>query len=771
MKRILKSVLLGLLTVFATQIQAQDGSKFFRWTNQDDQDGSFAKVLQVLNQKAGLSLSAQDFRLDEDRDLAYDHYQRYTQLVDKLPVQSMAIRLWVEKGSTRLLQAEANVVAPSSVKTGKDFIHLQRARQMQAAGDFNGLAQLSVLTTEEAQKLVLAAVRASEDSKMRDIKSSRMWIGQDLVDQYTIRAAHGTHVIQVGVVAKKILNQTYTPYATGDQQLTVNLYPIYEEFNETLLPREPKTLSYISELVPRYSEDPYADLRSKSYLLSKLDPFQAETAAGQAAGFWSFPRLFQDARMAVSRVPLMPNNFEFNGVWLRGRYATTNIHPNAFEKFKGIEIPQLYSTNFFPRWVEREDGDTDIIPSSGFLGKVVLSPEEAMNRPATRLPEHDPVRYINEGFDEMQVYYAINELFTELKARGFTDPELSTRPFHALLFDPDISMRDNAYYTNDTINFTTYSAHQVNMARDNTTIWHELGHGVMDRLMGDFLQLADTGGLQEGMADFVAQLVIEGANQGKPFLGQEHMRVVNSTGFYLTNEVHDDGEAYGGSMRDMLESSMKTFGHEDGLLAFTDLTLEAMRFSRDHPHLTASDWFDHMLFADSVGSPLRKPNLLHDVVVNALSHRNFVANPAARATMSLTYEDKEITSDAAGSRSKPIPLTMKADETKAFNLKVKLKSGDGLKFQYPLNVKVFYVSGPLQGAIKWENQDHEPQIVTLQSEADVATIPMKVYGKCDYANREDGSCVDFAYVQIWNGADAKKPVAKKRFYLRIKTQG
>ena len=55
--------------------------------------------------------------------------------------------------------------------------------------------------------------------------------------------------------------------------------------------------------------------------------------------------------------------------------------------------------------------------------------------------------------------------------------------------------KDNAFYDSDTINFATYSPQELNMARDNTTIWHELGHGVMDRLMGTRLNLADTGGL------------------------------------------------------------------------------------------------------------------------------------------------------------------------------------------------------------------------------------------------------------------------------------
>ncbi|MBM6700585.1 hypothetical protein H7U32_09905, partial [Bifidobacterium pullorum subsp. saeculare] len=156
----------------------------------------------------------------------------------------------------------------------------------------------------------------------------------------------------------------------------------------------------------------------------------------------------------------------------------------------------------------------------------------------------------------MQVYYAINQLFDALRPMGFTDPDLAERPFNAFLFNPDIESMDNAFYESDTINFTTYSPNEMNMARDNLTIWHELGHGVMDRLMGEKLDLADTGGLSEGMADFVAQLVVEGSEFGRDFLGRSDQRINNQTGFYLTNEVHDDGEAYGGTMKAFLDAAI-----------------------------------------------------------------------------------------------------------------------------------------------------------------------------------------------------------------------
>jgi hypothetical protein len=74
----------------------------------------------------------------------------------------------------------------------------------------------------------------------------------------------------------------------------------------------------------------------------------------------------------------------------------------------------------------------------------------------------------------------------------------------------------------------------------------------------------------------------------------------------------------------------------------------------------------------------------------------------------------------------------------------------------------------LQGAIHWVGEEKGAQTYTLNSEADSVKIPLQVTGTCDRINREDGTCVDFAYVQVWNAGETKRPNAKKRFYLHIK---
>ena len=58
-------------------------------------------------------------------------------------------------------------------------------------------------------------------------------------------------------------------------------------------------------------------------------------------------------------------------------------------------------------------------------------------------------------------------------------------------------------------------------------------------------------------------------------------------------------------------------------------------------------------------------------------------------------------------------------------------------------------------------------IYEIASAADSLIIPLKASTKCETVNQPDGSCKDYAYVQIFNQGQTK-PLAKKRFYLNLK---
>jgi hypothetical protein len=749
--------------------------QFVRWTLKEDKNADLNHIIEVLNQKTGLSLKDSDFALlkAQERDLANHHFAQFSQVAGGLPIDSLSIRVWTDLKTHEAVQVEALVDSP------------QKSEKLSAQMKHFGITTASLKSPELSQK-VMEVVRAEakrnqDDPRVSSVRFQDQWQKGELVRVVKAKGRRGEHRITISLKTLKVVGAEYAEFPQGELAVDPNdeisvpaqVFPIYEEVERTgkILERSPALLRYIKGHVLRAQGDIYLPLKDRKYLEAQYNPIAGDTPEGQALGFWSMNWIKSRAQAIRDALPASENTFSQGGVILEGRYATVSLHPEVVNKFSGLNFTPAISSQFKPDWRETAVGTNswEMVPMGALLGRPLASFSEAWNRPARRLPMHDPVSYINDGFDEIQVYYGVTQLVDSLRAMGYTDPELSTRPFNAFLYDPDISMRDNAYYTDDTINFTTYSPNQPNMARDNPTIWHELGHGVMDRLMGDAISLADTGGLSEGMADFIAALVIADVSENKPFEGSDDFRIINKTGFFLTNEVHDDGEAYGGAMKDFLDAAMAQMG-KAGLVKVTDLTLEAMRLSRNHPGLTAQDWFNHLFFADELGHPgVRAPGELAPLLSASLAGRNFSFEGKEPASFRLLNGEQEVVSGGPGSRQRPIPLSLGANEKADYRLDVQLKSTETYQFNYPVTVKVQLVGGPIQGAIHWEGEEQSPQTYQINSESELLSINLSARGTCDYENRDDGSCVDFAYVQVFNHGETK-PQAKKRFYLRVKTK-
>jgi len=744
-----------LSILVTTTVRADD---LIRWTGSDDVNASVAHVISVINQKTGRVFSESDFYLTESRELAFTKYELYEQLSGGVPVDGKAIRIWTDLKTNSTVQVEAAL--------DLSLIHSPGQEKLAFFRPFT-------LSEKRTMKLANAAVKKSnQDTSFRGIDWKDRILNGELVRLVTIKGKHGKHQIKISHQTRKVITYTYEEFPQMD--LNALVYPIYEEVegSGTILSRVPAKLTHVFSSVPQVNGDIYAGMKVQKYYDTSFSPILGGTPDGRAQGYWSMTYLKEQAAKIRASLTQIQNDYSA-GLLLQGDYATINIHPDAFSKFTGINFTAKPSAAFFPNWVVTKVDGADVnemIPESAFYGKPLLSADELLTRPARRLPNNDPVSYMNDGFDEIQVYYAINTLMEELHLRGLTDPDLSTRPFNAFLFNPDVEYRDNAFYTDDTINFTTYSAKQANMARDNSTIWHELGHGIMDRLMGDNIKLADTGGLSEGMADFMAQIIVQSVTNQVPFPGSDQFRIINQTGFFLTNEVHDDGEAYGGAMNDFMMAAMKKDG-QAGLHKVADVILEAMRLCRDHPGLTAQDWFNHILFADSLGRDgVRAPGELAPLMLAAINGRNFHLNGSPVASLTLINDGtgKEVVAGAEGSRGHAIPVTIAKDATAHFDLSVNLKSSKEYVFNYPLTVKVEFAKGALQGAVHWVGKENGPKLFTLNSEADTLHIPLDVTGTCDFINRQDGTCSDYAYVQILNLGETDHPRAKKRFYVQVK---
>lgn len=763
MVKIIISLLLVFVVHFSTAHSA--GSvQFVRWTAAESTATDLKTIVQILNQKLGENLTAADFILIEDRKLATSHYLRYHLVIDGIPAGDQLLRIWIGDDE-KLIQSEAALTVNQ-----KEFLQKK----------FSGIKALSLskgLSSEQTMALVADAIKSSEDQLIRETQWNDYWIRDDLVRLVVVKGRRGKTTIEIDLVKKKVISVRYKEFPTlgkvaDEFSLKAKVFPVYEEAEKIpgVLDRVDVTLKGLKVARPVTTDDMFAPLKTQKYLASKANSVLGMTEEGRKQGFWSMDYVKGQAASVISKLNTLDNS-PTNGMYLYGKHATINLHPDAIIKWgKELIFKPSLSASFLPMYLPFGEKDYEMIPSAGQFGSPLMSYSEAYERKAERSKTHDPLTYINQGFDEIQVYYAIEELFEVLNSRGFSDENLSTRPFHAFLYDPDISSKDNAYYTDDTINFATYSGEFQNMARDNTTIWHELGHGVMDRLMGEKLVLNDTGGLSEGMADFISELVLKGSvGDTSKIPGYEDFRIINNIGFYLTNEVHDDGEAYGGTMRDLLELAIARDGLEKGLLKVTDLTLEAMRLTRDHPALTAEDWFLHMYFADSRGAKVRKPGELKSLLDKALSSRNFRADGLARAEFKLLNlnADEEVTSEALGSRDRPIRYKIALDETVTHKLGVRFKSSDLYKFDYPLKVVAQFNGGPLQGAVHWVDEEKGSLTFEIKNEAALVDFSVSAIGKCDYSNRTGGGCKDFVYLQVFDKTHTTKPIAKKRFYLVI----
>ncbi len=737
-----------VIVLFGMNAQAE---KFVRWTYKEDTNVDFTQIVQKIEAQTGYTLNIHDFVLDEDRDLATSHYSRHLQVQSGLPIKKMSIRIW--KKDDRLIQIEALIEDPAQVKKlANKILPLLKSQK-----DIDALAATAFL---KAAELPLTSFAKSDE-----------WTKDDLIRSYSVNTQNGRYLIEYSYSKGKVIRTTFKPYPTEDGTYSVpaQVFPIYEEVEETheMQTRLPVELKYIFKNIQKPSDDPYTNLNDPKWLMSKYNELLAETPYGQAQGFWSYKQVFQKINDLKAAVGYSENNLGSDAV-LAGKYATIQIHPNAFDTFPGVDIPKKYS--IFPTEMAKliTDGAGNVIDylvyyMTGFYGKTFSSEMDIYNRPLIYDPNHNAATYLNAGFDEVQVYYAVTKFFESYHDKGFIDPELSERPFQAVLFDPNIEYRDNAFYWNDTINFTTYSAGSANFARDNTTIWHELGHGLMDRLMG--AGGFDNGGFSEGFADFAAELVINDVTEGKPYPGMEFRRSNNSIAFNVTNEEHDDGEAYGGVLRDILLQATKT--DSKGLLKVTDLTIEMMRYMRQHPNPTVMELYNHLLFVDEMGTPgVRNPGELAPIITENFMKRNFGMDPKDIVQYIVSSELGELTYSSLGSRYNPILLRLTAEQTQSYKLKLEVKDGEKTQMKYPVTIKATFKGSPLQGNVHYQGEENGSIVRTISESGGSVEIPLTVTGVCDGINTQDDGCKDYIHLQVFN-AGAEKPFAKKRFYVKV----
>ncbi|MBF0442419.1 MAG: hypothetical protein HQK54_10985 [Oligoflexales bacterium] len=451
----------------------------------------------------------------------------------------------------------------------------------------------------------------------------------------------------------------------------------------------------------------------------------------------------------------------FYGVHLGGRYVNVTIHPEAFNNlsfsFDKLEAPFRHYYGFYPYW-GKPILDSDLTSVSS--DRAYMSYDGA--------DIHSFTDYINSGFDEIQVYYAVGRFMENLTKMGLGRNAGEIKQFTAYLFDPSISMRNNAFYLAGSINLTTYSKGQPNKARDNMTIWHELGHGIHSRLM----PIHENRELGEGIGDFLAKLVeyvqIHDGLVSQDYPGRENARIYNDMLFNTSNEFHDGGESYGGHLSDILEQSLaaeSSIGMKREVLTKVgDLVLDALRFCGNQKAKTAEKWLSCLLDSDaksSYATPAfgRADGEFRDVILETAKARNLYQDGGSNQFL-LTYDGKKVGNGEPGDRYNPILVT---DSQNTYRVAVNIKSGTKSAWQYPMKLEVTFDGGPLQGSANWKDES-QGYVYTITNDVSGA-VDLTAFNSCSAKNEEYG-CSDYAYFKLIDSRG--KVVAKNRFYVKIK---
>jgi hypothetical protein len=173
-----------------------------------------------------------------------------------------------------------------------------------------------------------------------------------------------------------------------------------------------------------------------------------------------------------------------------------------------------------------------------------------------------------------------------------------------------------------------------------------------------------------------------------------------------------------------------------------------------------------MLYADELGSEVREIGQFKAIIESSLIRRNFsFHNDFKPSSMMISFENGELTNSSEASRDRPIS-ECGVNGVVSHDLKLELRSGDAKFIRFPAIVKVEFKKGALHGAIKWDGEETNPTLYTIKSENEILNIPLRASMECENVNQPDGSCKDYAYIQVYNN-ESLKPVAKKRFYLKL----
>jgi len=203
---------------------------------------------------------------------------------------------------------------------------------------------------------------------------------------------------------------------------------------------------------------------------------------------------------------------------------------------------------------------------------------------------------MGDPFAEVSIYYHTDKFFAWLQGHGFDGLDCHDDSGRAVLVANfhwvdagNQTPYDNAFYSGDCSATMVFGqGSEVDFAYDGDVVYHELGHGVVDRLMGDQELgwerrrpdglVSDAGAMNEGFADFFSSTFA-----GDPIVGDyigAYWTTIEGSGLrdnandfvcpdHLVGEVHIDSEPFAA----MLWATQQQYGEAVVPAAFDTIDL------------------------------------------------------------------------------------------------------------------------------------------------------------------------------------------------------
>jgi hypothetical protein len=641
--------------------------------------------------------------------------------------------------------------------------------------------QIRVITQTQTEKVIL--IKYEWPEILNTLKLSKSF--KTKLSFFKLHQMAGLHLNSSGVdYLREVFFQGKLAYLFQLKKTDAVIHLFIDPFSGKILGRTEESIvhSIDAEVYPVYEETAIWDSKSETMSLKKaipekiklegvndivlasLSPYFSEFVgeyneelnttyhpeARGKPGAWNDEDLEQSLKVeSPSRMQL-----PYNQKILESEYISVLVHPSSANLLDSTRhfypLPHVSMINKEQVWYT-------------VIGESVYYPPIASNsnHSAVRDPQHDLKNMINNPTDAIHVFQATNQFFQTLKAQSFNefkDEELKVR---AYLYNQDSFYKDNAFYTKGTINFTTYSPELPNFARDKRVIWHELGHSIFDKL-ADYVSGQKGNGQNEGFSDFISHFVFRarGFSEDYPYYKSE--RIYSEAIFNIANQVHDDGEAFGGTLKDILEEKIKS----DGPAAFPktlELVFTTLKFIRGSIKMSEQEFFHTMGLVDNIPTQTREAGEFAQIISDVLQKRNFSLMDSEQTTLEVKINGMEASVRGDGSYNYPFKFKENPNATHEITLSLKL-----------IEKKAFAVPYPYQMSLRF--QTNNSRILDIES---LSPKDKMIYDKddsiqfkflfkpvCLEYNLNSSSCRSAVRVEM-NRPNQEQVFGRRRFFIQV----